>query len=122
MLTIQDLINKGHKEVEKTITIEIAEMKGDIKIRIPNLKELEEMREKHGEDYNNMASDIIYNCCIEPKLTNDEILSHYNCMATPYQVVDKIFGETTKAGIATIVMEEIDVKSKVKKKAERIKK
>lgn len=114
MLSIQELINNAYKREEKFITVKIERMNGEIKLRIPSSQELYEIKEKY-KDYSEMASNIVYSSCIEPKLNDERLIQHFECKATPHNVVDKVFGFDTKLAIAEIIFDKIEKETKESK-------
>lgn len=124
MLNIKELIEKAVKEKERFVTVRIEQMDGEIKLRIPFSKELDELREKHKGKYDDMMYDLIYNCCEEPRLNSDELLNHFQCKDIPYKVVEKVFGQGISESIANIILDEKSKENSVKilqNKADEIK-
>lgn len=90
----RDLINqKKNKEIE----IEVPDT-GTFLFRLPTLEDYED-----SEKYANarkkpiLANNyLIYTCCIEPNLTDEELLKEFECKES-VEIVDKIFmiGEIT---------------------------
>ena len=114
MLNIKELIEKAVKEKERFVIVRIEQMDGEIKLRIPFSKELEELREKHKGKYDDMMYDLIYNCCEEPRLNSDELLNHFQCKDIPYKVVEKVFGRGISESIANIILDEKSKENSVK--------
>lgn len=114
MLNIKELIEKAVKEKERFVTVRIEQMDGEIKLRIPFSKELDELREKHKGKYDDMMYDLIYICCEEPRLNSDELLNHFQCKDIPYKVVEKVFGQGISESIANIILDEKSKENSVK--------
>lgn len=115
MLSIQDLINKAVKEEDRFINVSIEKMKGEIKLRIPPTKEIDELKEKHIKDYEELMFDLVYNCCAEPALNDNKLLEHFNCKDTPYMVVEKVFGLGIASNLAEFVLDEKNAENSIKK-------
>lgn len=120
MLDIKGLIEKAVKEKERFITVRIEQMDDEIKLRVPFTSEIEEIREKHQGKFADMMYDLVYNCCEEPKLNSGELLNHFDCKNTPYEVVNKIFGQGISEGIANILLDEKAKENEVRKLNKKI--
>lgn len=120
MLDIKGLIEKAVKEKERFITVRIEQMDDEIKLRVPFTSEIEEIREKHQGKFADMMYDLVYNCCEEPKLNSNELLNHFDCKNTPYEVVNKIFGQGISEGIANILLDEKAKENEVRKLNKKI--
>lgn len=114
MLNIKELIEKAVKEKERFVTVRIEQMDGEIKLRIPFSKELNELIEKHKGKYDDMMSDLVYSCCEEPKLNSDDLLNHFQCKDIPYKVVEKVFSQGIVSNIANIILDEKSKENSVK--------
>lgn len=115
MLSVQNLIEKAVVEKERFITVKIEQMDGEIKLRIPFAKEIEEIKEKNKGNSKLMVCDLIYNCCEEPRLNDNKLLEHFSCKEVPCEVVAKIFGDIITANIAEIILDEKAKESSVTK-------
>ena len=105
MLSIQDLIEKSTKKENRYITIRIEKMNGEIKLRVPTSKEIYEIKDKY-KDFSDLASELVYISCVEPKLNDERLIQHFKCKENPITVVEKVFGFEEKLQIADILLEE----------------
>ena len=105
MLNIDDLIKKAIKEEDRYITARIEKMDGEIKLRIPPTKEIDELKEKHTGNYEALMFDLVYNCCASPALNDNKLLEHFNCKDIPYMVVEKIFGLGITINLAELILD-----------------
>lgn len=106
MLSIEKLIEKQCKSEEREIVIHIDQLDDDIKIRVPFIDELKELLEKHKDNPDNVKYDLIYQNAIEPKLSDEKLLSNFNCKEVPYLVVEKIFGSVVAGNISELMLDE----------------
>lgn len=137
MLSIDDLVKKAYKPEEKTITVKIERMNGEIELRVPFLNEWAELREKHqkalnlkeGEKvpdtlYNDVMLELVYINSVNPKLNDDKLIEHFNCKDKPYMVVKEVFGEEIAYSLANLLIENREADSNiylVKKMADEVK-
>ena len=115
MLSIQDLINKAVREEDRFINVSIEKMEGEIKLRIPPTKEIDELKEKHQGNYEGLMFDLVYNCCAEPALNDNRLLEIFNCKDIPYMVVEKVFGLGIASNIAELILDEKNAENSIKK-------
>lgn len=89
----RDLINqKKNKEIEIVLDI------GTFLFRLPTLDDYEDSEEYAKRRKKQILANnyLIYTCCIEPNLRDEELLKEFECKE-PVEIVDKIFviGEIT---------------------------
>ena len=120
MLSIQDLIEKAYKREDKYITVKIERMGGEIKLRVPSSEEIYEAKDKY-ENFSDLASELLYISCVEPKLNDERLIQHFKCKNNPCDVVDKVFGFDGKLSIADILLDEIKAETNTTNKIELIK-
>lgn len=120
MLSIQELINNAYKREEKFITVKIERMNGEIKLRIPSSQELYEIQGKYKNFYD-LASELVYTSCIEPKLNEEKLIQYFKCKNNPIDIVDKIFKFEEKLQIANIILMENSKNISEVKKVDAIK-
>ena len=120
MLSVQDLIEKSIKQEDRYITIRVDRMDGEIKLRVPTSKDIYEIRDKY-KDFSEMASELVYISCVEPKLNEERLIQHFKCKDKPVNVVEKIFSFDEKLQIADILLEENSKNSAEVKKVDIVK-
>ena len=120
MLSIQDLIEKAYKREDKYITVKIERMGGEIKLRVPSSEEIYEAKDKY-ENFSDLASELLYISCVEPKLNDERLIQHFKCKNNPVDVVEKVFGFEEKLQIADILLEESSKKINEVRKVDTIK-
>ena len=115
LLTINDIMNKHIEEDTEVLTLNIEKMGGDIKVKVPSVFDLQEIKLANGDNYSTIADIIIFENCIEPKINNDILIEKYNCKQDPKKVVGKIFGDKIKLQILEKIMDEATDEEMVKK-------
>lgn len=100
LLEIKNSERGAKKEVVETLILK--EFGEKVKVRIPSPAEIQDyIKGNADEDMEN----IIYNCMIEPKLSNDALINAYKCENTPFKVVEKVFARETILHLGNHIIE-----------------
>lgn len=122
MLTIDELIKIKLKEKKRVYKVlEVPELGGQIKVLVPNVEELEDINSVKIKNTNGeinvektsreKVKKIIYYQVVEPKLSNEKLITHYNCKKYPEEVVYKIMSDETADNLATAILTLFDAEA-----------
>jgi len=115
MIKIEDLIKiKLGKKERVYKTINVPELGGTVKVLVPTTEELEdivdiEIKNKDGKvdkekTTREKSKKLIYYQVVEPKLSDERLISHHNCKDSPEDVVFKIMSSETVESLATAIL------------------
>lgn len=124
VISIEKILNRAReleKGKEEVLEINIKSLGGSIKVKKISRMEYFDILNSESEDKD---AETIYNACIDPKLSSDEILATLSCTENPESVVNKIFTHAEKTSIVELILEESGIlgKNLISKVVEDIKK
>lgn len=106
IVTLNNLLEKSkewEENLKKEITITVERLEGDIKLRKLSTMEYLDIIQSNSKDKD---AEALYNCCVEPNLSSDEVLTAFGCKDNPEGVVDKIFTRAEKMELSKIILAE----------------
>lgn len=104
LVTIQDLLSNKKRlddDRNKKIRIHVEELGGEMVFKKLSPSEFLEITKDDTAD-NDAA--IIYECCVEPNLKDDVLITNLKVKANPYEVIDKIMCGESKYQLANAIL------------------
>lgn len=112
ILTLNNLLEKSKewdKNLKKDLIVTVERLGGDVKLKKISKFEYFDIIES---DFKDKDAELLYNCCIDPKLSSDEVLNSFDCRDNPEEVVNKIFTHAEKTELAELVLKESGILGK----------